>query len=292
MRMVTILDMTATQGTAPPPSAVSLSGATVRFGTRTVLDGLTLDIEPGAFVAVLGPNGAGKSTLLKVILGLQHLDRGAVLVAGRPPRHGARDVGYVPQLQAIDRDLPLRGTDLVRFGLDGHRYGLTLHPKRGRALVDAAVASVGASAYAHRPVGRLSGGEQQRLRIAQAMLTDPTLLLCDEPLLGLDLAHQHGVTALLDGARRERGTTVLFVTHEINPVLPYVDVVLYLVDGRHAVGSPAEVLTADRLSALYATKVEVITVGDRLLIVGGEPDHGGGAHHHHHEARPSLGGTQ
>ena len=266
---------------SPPRAAVALQGASVQFGSRTLFDGLTLSIEPGQFVAILGPNGAGKSTLLKAILGRQALSTGSVLVDGRPPSHARREIGYVPQLHAIDRDLPLRGRDLVRFGLDGHRYGLALRPGRGRAAIDAALDSVGASGFADRPVGLLSGGEQQRLRIAQALLTDPSLLLCDEPLLGLDLAHQRGVTELLDTVRQERGTTVLFVTHEINPILPYVDLVLYLVDGRFAVGTPDEVLTSERLSALYATRVDVLHVGERLLIVGGEPDHGDGHHHDH-----------
>jgi len=239
-------------------------------------------VAAGSFVAVLGPNGAGKTTLLRVILGLTRLDGGTVLVDGSAPRRGASSVGYVPQLASIDRDLPLRGRDLVRLGLDGHRFGLPLSARRAGAVVDDAIAAVGATAYADRPVGRLSGGEQQRLRIAQALLSEPSLVLCDEPLLGLDLAHQQAVTSLLDDARRERGATVLFVTHEINPVLPYVDLVLYLVDGRHAIGTPSDVLTSERLSALYATHVEVVRVGGRLVIVGGEAD-GGEGHHHDHD---------
>jgi zinc/manganese transport system ATP-binding protein len=283
MRMVTIPVMSV--ATPPAHPAVTLRDATVRLGGRAVLDGLSMELAKGRFLAVLGPNGAGKSTLLRVILGVQPLDAGEVLVDGAPPRRRASRVGYVPQLHAIDRDLPLRGRDLVRFGLDGHRFGLPLRPGAGRTRVDAAIAAVGATDYANRPVGRLSGGEQQRLRVAQALLSEPTLLLCDEPLLGLDLAHQHGVTALLNAARRDRDATVLFVTHEINPVLPYVDEVLYLVDGRFALGAPDEVLTAERLSALYGTRVEVVRVGDRVVVVGGEPGDGAGVHHHdHHDA--------
>ena len=154
-----------------------------------------------------------------------------MLVNGAPPRLGNHELGYVPQQQAFDRSLPIRARDLVRFGVDGHHWGL---PRRARAIrqrVDEALDAVGASAYADAPVGLLSGGEQQRLRIAQALLGDPKVLLCDEPLLALDLASQRAVTRLIDERRRQAGTPVVFVTHEVNPVLPYVDRILYLVRG-------------------------------------------------------------
>ena len=158
-------------------------------------------------------------------------------VAGREPRRGSPHIGYVPQQKALDPDLPLRGRDLVGLGLDGHRPGIGFRGRRvRRARVDAALAAVGGTSYADAPVGRLSGGEQQRLRVAQALVGDPAVLLCDEPLLSLDLAHQASVTALIDQRRREAGTAVVFVTHEINPILPLVDRVLYLVDGRFRIG--------------------------------------------------------
>jgi zinc/manganese transport system ATP-binding protein len=164
----------------------------------------------------------------------------------------------------------------VRLGLDGHRWGLPLVGPAMRERVGEAIAAVGASGYADAPIGLLSGGEQQRLRIAQAIAGRPAVLLCDEPLLSLDPAHQHGVTELLDLQRRENDTTVLFVTHEINPVLPYVDRVLYLAEGRWAAGHPDEVFTSERLSALYGTAIDVLRVRDRIVVVGA--DHEG--HHH------------
>jgi zinc/manganese transport system ATP-binding protein len=257
-------------------AVVELRGATVSYGDRCVLDALDLDISSGEFLAVLGPNGAGKTTMLKVLLGLVPLAAGTVTVAGRPPRKASRAVGYIPQQAGFDRDLPIRGRDLVGFGVDGHRPGLPLTNGRARAIVARAIESVGASAYANGPIGKLSGGEQQRLRIAQALVTDPDVLLCDEPLLSLDLAHQQGVSALINERREQAGTAVVFVTHEINPILPYVDRVLYLVDGRWAVGTPSEVLTSERLSALYGTPVDVLRVRDRILVVGSDE-----LHHHH-----------
>jgi zinc/manganese transport system ATP-binding protein len=206
-----------------------------------------------------------------VLLGLQPLASGEVTIAGRPASRGNRAVGYVPQQKGFPEDLPLRGRDLVGLGLDGHRFGIGLSGRRERReRVRAALASVGAQAYANAPVGRLSGGEQQRLRVAQALVGDPSVLLCDEPLLSLDLAHQRLVTALVDRRRREAGTAVVFVTHEINPVLPLVDRVVYLVDGRFRIGPPDEVMTSHTLSELYRTEVDVLRVRGRLVVVGAD----------------------
>ncbi len=257
-------------------SAVSLRGAAVRFGERTLWDGLDLDVAPGEFVAVLGPNGSGKTTLVRVLLGLLPLTAGEVRVGGAAPRRGDPTIGYVPQQKALDADLPLRGRDLVGLGLDGHRPGLGLRGRRERRRrVDEALAAVHGTAYADAPVGRLSGGEQQRLRVAQALVGDPSVLLCDEPLLSLDLAHQRVVTELIDERRRTAGTAVVFVTHEINPVLPLVDRVLHLVDGRFRIGTPDEVMTSEVLSELYRTDVEVLRLRDRIVVVGAD---GSGEH--------------
>jgi zinc/manganese transport system ATP-binding protein len=264
---------------------IALRDAEMRFGTRVLFEHLDLDVEPGEFLAVLGPNGSGKTTLLRILLGLTRLTSGAVEIDGRAPRRGSHDVGYVPQQHAFDRDLPIRGRDLVRFGLDGHRRGLPFSTGRSRMLVDDAIRSVGAEQYADAPIGLLSGGEQQRLRIAQALTGDPRVLLCDEPLLSLDLSHQQGVSELIDARRRVAGTAVVFVTHEINPILPYVDRVLYLVGGRWAVGTPAEVLTSEGLSALYGTDIDVLNLRGRIIVVGSDestPTEPGGHHHHHH----------
>jgi zinc/manganese transport system ATP-binding protein len=271
---------------------VRLREASMRFGARVLFEDLELDVEPGEFLAVLGPNGSGKTTLLRILLGLTPLSSGEVEIDGRAPRRGSHDVGYVPQQHAFDRDLPIRGRDLVRFGLDGHRRGLPLAGGRSRALVDDAIRSVGAESYAGAPIGLLSGGEQQRLRIAQALIGDPLVLLCDEPLLSLDFSHQQGVSELIDARRRASNTAVVFVTHEINPILPYVDRVLYLVGGRHAVGTPDEVLTSDGLSDLFGAEVDVLNVRGRIIVVGSgdsAPTEPGGHHHHHHDHDHDFG---
>lgn len=265
-------------GTGAAVPLVHLSGAGVHRGGRAVWSDLDLVVEPGEIVAVLGPNGSGKTTVLRVLLGLLALSAGEVTVGGRRPRRGDPAVGWVPQQHALDPLTPLRGRDLVGLGLDGHRWGPGLRGRAARrARVDAALAQVDALARADRPVGALSGGEQQRLRIAQALVGDPALLLADEPLSSLDLAHQRAVVDLIDRRRREHGTAAVVVTHELTAVLPVVDRVLYLVDGRSRVGTPDEVMTSATLSELYRTDVDVIRVRDRILVVGTEDAPAGAA---------------
>jgi zinc/manganese transport system ATP-binding protein len=262
-------------------AALRIRGAALSFGERTLWSGLDLDVRPGELVAVLGPNGSGKTSLLKAILGLQHLDAGEVEVAGMPARRGRGSVGYVPQQRSIPADTALRARDLVGFGVSGTRFGPPLPRRADRLRVDELLDRVGATRYADRPVGRLSGGEQQRLRIAQALAGSPKLLLLDEPLLSLDLQHQRGLADLLTRERATGEAGILVVTHDVNPLLGIVDRVLYLAGGRFRVGSPDEVLRSEVLTDLYGTPVDVIHSQGRLVVVGA-PD-AGDAHHAHHD---------
>ncbi|WP_246573643.1 metal ABC transporter ATP-binding protein [Kineosporia corallincola] len=258
---------------------VRLSGAALGFDAGEPLwKDLDLTVRPGEFVAVLGANGSGKTTLLRCLLGLQPLSAGTISVLGKPPTDARREVGYVPQQRRFDPLTPVRARDLVGYGLDGHRWGLpALNRRQRRERVDAALAEVGASRFADAPASRLSGGQQQLLRIAQALACDPRLLLCDEPLLSLDLNHQREVSAVVDRRRREHDTGVVFVTHEINPILPYVDRVLYLAGGRFTIGPVDEVMTSETLTRLYSSPVDVFRVRDQLVVVG-VPDHPVHAH--------------
>ena len=250
---------------------VQLSGAGLAYGSRTLWSALDLTIEAGQFVAVLGANGAGKTSLLKVLLGEQQLSSGSVRIDGQPVTRGSDVVGYVPQRVGIDSGTMVKARDVVRMGVDGHHWGVGLpfgaRRRETRRTVDEMLAAVGATAFADAPVSMLSGGELQRIRIAEALACDPALLICDEPLAALDLRHQQEVAALIDQRRREHGTAVIFVTHEINPVLRYVDQVLYLAGGRFRLGPPDEVMTSASLSALYAAPVDVISAHGRLVVV-------------------------
>ncbi|SHF77834.1 zinc/manganese transport system ATP-binding protein [Jatrophihabitans endophyticus] len=257
-----------------------LQDGALAYGSRTLWSGLDLDVVPGEFVAVLGANGSGKTSLLQVLLGMLPLTAGTLTLAGRPVRRGNEAIGYVQQQRRIDPLTPLRGRDIVRQGLVGHRWGTGLRRRSTAARVDAALAEVGATEYADMPVGLLSGGEQQRLRVAQALVGDPAVLLCDEPLLSLDQNSQRGITALIDEQRRRRGTAVVFVTHEINPVLPYADRVLYLAGGRFRVGTVDTVLTSETLSELYGVPVEVIRTRGRILVAGLPQDAQSQEHQH------------
>ncbi|WP_459963304.1 metal ABC transporter ATP-binding protein [Nocardia sp. IFM 10818] len=249
--------------------AVRLSNARLSFGERTLWQGLDLDVAPGEFIAVLGPNGSGKTSLLRMLLGQLALSEGAAEIAGSPTRTGNPDIGYIPQQKTIEAGTQLRGVDLVGLGVDGHRWGLGLRGRKERQRkVAQAIAAVGAEHFAYAPLDALSGGEQQRLRVAQALVGDPRVLLCDEPLLSLDLANQRLVSELIDKRRHTHDTAVLFVTHEINPILPLVDRVLYLVDGKFRIGTPDEVMTSEVLSELYRTEVDVLRVRGRLVVVG------------------------
>ncbi|QDZ16863.1 ABC transporter ATP-binding protein [Humibacter ginsenosidimutans] len=267
-------------------TVLSLRDATLGFADRTLWSGLDLDVHAGEFIAVLGANGSGKTSLLKVILGQQRLQAGSVDFLGEPVTRGNRRIGYIPQQKLADEGTPLRARDLVGLGVDGHRWGVPWPSKKRRERIEDLLDAVGATPYAKVPISMLSGGEQQRLRVGQALAGDPRLLLCDEPLLSLDLTHQRGVSELIDRHRRERQLGVLFVTHDINPVLDLVDRVLYLAGGTFRIGTPDQVLRSEVLSELYGSPVDVIRTRGRIVVVGtsdapgGHPD---GPHAHHDE---------
>lgn len=267
--------MTVNATVAQTP-VVQLRQATLGFGPRTLWRDLDLDVGRGEFVAVLGSNGSGKTSLLKVLLGLQPLTSGSATVLGAPLRRGNRRIGYIPQQKLANDGTPLRARDLVGLGVDGHRFGLPWPSAARRSRVDELLADVGASHLANMPIWQLSGGEQQRVRVAQAIAAEPEILLCDEPLISLDLRHQRSITALIDAQRRKRNLGVLFVTHDVNPILGMVDRILYLAGGKFRIGTPTEVLNSRVLSELYQSPVDVIHTGGRVVVVG-TPD---GAHTH------------
>ncbi|HLX21208.1 MAG TPA: ATP-binding cassette domain-containing protein [Gaiellaceae bacterium] len=263
-------------------SAVSLEGAEARIGGHVVWRDVTVHVERGEFVAVLGPNGSGKSTLVRAMLGLQPLSAGRATVLGGSPGTANDRIGYLPQRHAFDATTRIRGIDLVRLGLDGARWGVPLPGRRNRAAaarVERVIELVGATAYARRPIGELSGGEQQRLLIAQALVRGPELLLLDEPLDSLDLPNQAGVAALVERICEEEDVAVLLVAHDVNPIIAYLDAVIYIAGGTAVEGAPEDVIATGTLTELYGVPIEVLRTSDDRLVVVGAPDlHGHHAH--------------
>jgi zinc/manganese transport system ATP-binding protein len=258
------------------PECVRFERAAARVGGRTIWSDVTLAADAGEFVAVLGPNGAGKSTLIKAMLGLLPVSAGTATVLGKPPGEARSRIGYLPQRRNFDAGTRIRGIDLVRLGFDGARWGIPLPglPHRAQATerVGEVLELVGAAAYARRPIGELSGGEQQRLLIAQALVRRPELLLLDEPLDSLDLPNQAAVASLVRRICREERVAVLLVAHDINPILSYLDRVIYLAGGSAVEGRPEEVISTETLSRLYGAPIEVLHASDGRLVVVGQPE--------------------
>jgi zinc/manganese transport system ATP-binding protein len=271
----------AVEGERAP--AIVFSDAAVRLGGQTIWQGVSLTVRDGEFVAVLGSNGAGKSTLVKAVLGLVPLAAGEASVLGAPSEDARRSIGYLPQRHGFDDGTRIRGVDLVRLGLDGSRWGFPVPWSAGNRAIERRVAEVidlvGASRYARKPIGELSGGEQQRLLIAQALARRPRLLLLDEPLDSLDLSNQASVAALVRRICRDENVAVLLVTHDVNPILGYLDRVIYVAAGSAVEGRPEEVVNSETLTRLYGVPVEVLRASDGRLVVVGQPEapfvHGG-----------------
>jgi zinc/manganese transport system ATP-binding protein len=266
------------QSAVETSQALIVDGITVRLSGRTVLEDISFAIGRGEFTGLIGANGAGKTTLFRVILGLQQSSEGEVRVEG--DRRARRQFGYVPQKFLLDPDMPLRGRDLVGLGLDGHRLGLPLPSRDRRRLIDEMLDAVDARRFADVRVGQLSGGEQQRILIAHALIAQPRLLLLDEPLANLDLRSAQEVVRLLATIAREREIAVLISAHEMNPLLPVMDRIVYLAAGRAASGTAAEVVRTDVLSELYGHHVDVLRVHGRVIVVAGTGDDAQAAREH------------
>jgi zinc/manganese transport system ATP-binding protein len=244
-----------------------LDGVGVRLGGREILNDVSFTIEAGEFTGLIGPNGAGKTTLLRVILGLQPVTTGSVLIDGAPRAAHDASIGYVPQKLSIEPDMPLRVRDVVSLGIDGHKFGIRLPSRARRELVDDMLTAVGAQRYANARVGELSGGEQQRVMIAHALISKPRLLLLDEPLANLDISSEQGIVSVLARLARAERIAVLLSAHDMNPLMPVMDRIVYVAAGRVAVGRTDEVVQPEVLSRLYGQHVDVIRVHGRILVV-------------------------
>lgn len=260
---------------------LSLEGVSVTLSGREILRDVSFSVEPGDFIALIGANGAGKTTLLKVIMGLITPSAGTLRLAGGTRPHRGAAIGYVPQKIDLDPDMPIRARDLVGLGLDGERIGVPLPSAKRRARVDEMLEAVDATHFANARVGTLSGGEQQRVMIAHALISRPRILLLDEPLANLDLRSEQEVVSLVATIAAEQNVAVLISAHDMNPLLPVMDRVVYVANGRVAVGTTDEVVTSASLSRLYGQRVDVIHVNGRVLVVAGRENEG-----LHHDTGP------
>ncbi len=281
---------------SPPPGTelptLALEGVDVRLSGRQVLRDVSFSLGPGSVTGLIGPNGAGKTTLFRVILGLVHPQHGRLSVAGaHGPAHGA--VGYVPQKLVFDPDMPLRARDVVALGLDGDRWGVPLPWRRRREPVAEMLDAVGATHLADARVGNLSGGEQQRVLIAHALVGRPRLLLLDEPLANLDIRAEQEVVRLLARIAEDQDVTVFISAHDMNPLLAVMDHIVYIAEGRTVNGTTDEVVRSDVLSGLYGHHVDVLGVHGRILVVAGRGDQAqlGEDHGHDHLDIPDEPGV-
>jgi zinc/manganese transport system ATP-binding protein len=248
-------------------NVIDLDRATIQVAGRNVLSEIGFSIGAGEFVGVLGPNGAGKTTLMQALLGLIQPSGGSVHVFGRPPQRGNPEIGYMPQVRTVLPDLRVRGLDVIASSVNGERWGLPVLAAADRRMIQDTLAAVGARDLAERPLAEMSGGERQRLLLAQALIGAPRLLLLDEPLISLDASHQELVIDFVHRFSRERGITVLFSAHELNQLLGFLDRVLYLGRGQAALGTVEEVVTAPVLSRLYGTEIDVVHADGHIFVM-------------------------
>ncbi len=270
-------------------TAIALRDVRLTLGDRVVLDNITLDIAAGEFVGVLGPNGSGKTTLMRAILGLVPPGCGDIQALGRPAPRVNPPTAYLPQVHAAAATAGLSGWDFIASVVNGHRLGLPFVSGAGRREIERALDRVGALSLARRPLAEISGGERQRLLLAQALIGKPHLLLLDEPLISLDPRHQAEVIELVKSLQRELRITVLFSAHEINPLLGAIDRVLYLGSGQAALGTVDEVITGPVLSRLYGSEIEVVRIKGRIFVLSGGHELEGDGHRHDPGASHSHG---
>jgi zinc/manganese transport system ATP-binding protein len=246
---------------------LEVDGVGLSFSGRRILDGVSFEINAGEFTGLIGSNGVGKTTLLRIILGLQRPDSGEVRVLGAPLSPRSRFLGYVPQKVVIDPDIPMRARDFVALGLDAHRFGFARRTARQHELVEEMLHDVDAERFANNRIGSLSGGEQQRIFIAHALISQPKLLLLDEPLANLDPKSVQEIVALLHRVASDHQVAILLSAHEMNALLPVMDRIVYVTDGRAASGTTDEVVRSEVLSKLYGHHVDVLKLHGRVLVV-------------------------
>lgn len=260
-----------------PHNIITAKNLSVRYNDHTIWQDANFTIEKGKFIGILGPNGAGKTTLFRLLLGLAQPTAGELTVLGKNPHRGNPRIGYVPQRHHVDNDMSIEALEIVRIGLTGNKWGMSLTPAKERKKAFEALQAVGAEELAHRPLGKLSGGELQRVFLAEALVSEPDLLLLDEPLANLDIRRETNLVQLASEVAKSKGVTVLLIAHNINPLLPVLDSVIYIAEGKIATGAPNEIFTSEGLTKLYGIPIEVLRDSyGRVAVLGIDE-----APHHH-----------
>jgi zinc transport system ATP-binding protein len=247
-------------------SLIRFEGVELGYDHRPrVLHDLEFAIDEGDFLGIVGPNGSGKSTMLKAILGLLPQRRGRITFAGGE-RARDRHMGYVPQRQALDPLFPLRAIDVVVMGLY-RELGPVRRPGRAEwARAERAMAQAGVADLAPRLYRDLSGGQQQRTLVARALVSEPQILVLDEPTNDLDLVGEKGIMDLVARLHTE-GKTILFVSHLLNVVANYVKKLAIIHHGTLEIGPVDAMLTGAKLTALYGIPVEVAHTGGQHVVL-------------------------
>jgi len=243
---------------------INIDDAVVSYREDIALRGISLRIKHGEFVGIIGPNGAGKTSLLTIVNGMGRLIHGQVHVLGhslsQDNSHALRKkVGYVAQLQNIDPRMPMNVREVAMIGRYG-RLGLFRKPgKHDWEIVDTALELVGMTHLSRRPIGHLSGGEQQRVAIARCLAQEPEIFLLDEPTASLDWKAKDDIMELVKRIHDMRKLTTLFVTHDLGAFPVTCDRVVLMKDGLiWDEGPTKEVLTDDKLSRLYDLPVSEV----------------------------------
>ena len=261
------------------PPAVQISDLSVSLGGNEILSGVNAEIHAGEFIGIFGPNGAGKTTLVRCILGTLPPTHGSLEVLGLAPSKAAREIGYMPQGHGGFDFTALSARALVEAACHGDQWGMPWTSKKSKQEVDRVLEVTEAAHYAKRPFSVLSGGERQRVMLAQALLGDPKILVLDEPLASLDPKNQALLIECVARVKRLTQATVLFVAHDMNPLMHVMNRVLYLAGGGAVLGKLDDVVTSASLSKLYGFEIEVVRVENRVFVVSAEGNVTEYAHH-------------
>lgn len=269
--------MSAPARTPSTGFALRLRDVTVRLGGRTILENVSFEPAVGKLNAIIGPNGAGKTTLLRAILGL--VPYTGTIERGRDAQRRLLRLGYVPQRLDFDRGMPMTVMDFLCCGLQ-HRPIWLGHARRARRIAAQELARVGGSGWEDRPLGKLSGGELQRVLLAGALTSQPDILLLDEPVSGVDIAGEELFCDLLASLQKEGRYTMLLVSHDLSIVTQHAEYILCLNQTVQCQGSTVETLTAENLRALYHH--DAALYGHHGSHEGHSHDHAHGHGHAHH----------